>query len=105
VVSGRVYLDASAAVKLVVAEPESQPLAEFLAGQGTRVSHRILEVELTRAVRRHSPDSLGQASALLQALEFIELDGEIASLAGRLEPSSLRSLDAIHLASALALGP
>ena len=42
--------------------------------------------------------------ALLRVLEFVELDAEIASLAGRLEPSSLRSLDAIHLASALALG-
>jgi predicted nucleic acid-binding protein len=104
VVSGRVYLDASAAVKLVVAEPESQPLAQFLAGQGTRVSHRILEVELTRAVRGCSPDSLEQATALLRVLEFIELDAEIAGIAGGLEPSPLRSLDAIHLASALALG-
>ena len=103
-VAGRVYLDASAAVKLVVAEPESQPLAQYLAAQGIRVSHRILEVELIRAVLRRSPDSLEQAMALLRVLEFVELDAEIASLAGRLEPSSLRSLDAIHLASALALG-
>ena len=103
-VAGRVYLDASAAVKLVVAEPGSQPLAQYLAAQGIRVSHRILEVELIRAVLRRSPDSLEQAMALLRVLEFVELDAEIASLAGRLEPSSLRSLDAIHLASALALG-
>lgn len=101
--SGRVYLDASAAVKLVVTEPESAPLELFLARQLTRVSNRVLAVELIRAVRRRSPASLDQARSLLAFMEFVELGEEVAGAAGGLEPAALRSLDAIHLASALAL--
>jgi predicted nucleic acid-binding protein len=104
VVSGRVYLDASAAVKLVVTEPESAPLGRFLARQVTKVSNRVLAVELMRAVGRRSPASLDQARSLLQVMEFVELDEGIAERAGGLEPVGLRSLDAIHLASALVLG-
>ena len=101
--TGRVYLDASAAVKLVVSEPESGSVRQFLADSVTRVSSRVLAVELMRAVRRHSPDSLAQARSLLGVMEFVELDEKIAERAAALEPVGLRPLDAIHLASALAL--
>ena len=100
----RVYLDASAALKLVVAEPESQALAEYLAGGHRRVSSRVLDVEVTRAVRRLRPDAEDQAHALLTALELLELNLEVTTRASVIEPGSLRSLDAIHLASALSLG-
>jgi hypothetical protein len=103
-VTGHVYLDASAAVKLVVSEPESASVRRFVAGQVTRVSSRVLAVELMRAVARASPDSLDQARSLLEVMEFVELDVEIAERAARLAPVGLRSLDAIHLASALVLG-
>jgi hypothetical protein len=103
-VTGRIYLDASAAVKLVVSEPESASVRRFVAGQVTRVSSRVLAVELMRAVARASPDSLDQARSLLEVMEFVELDVEIAERAARLAPVGLRSLDAIHLASALVLG-
>ena len=102
--TGRVYLDASAAVKLVVSEPQSASVRRFVGGQVTRISSRILAVELMRAVARASSASLDQARLLLEAMEFVELDVEIAERAARLEPVGLRSLDAIHLASALALG-
>jgi predicted nucleic acid-binding protein len=102
-VTRRVYLDASAAVKLVVTEPESASLSRFLAGEVTRVSSRVLAVELTRAVVRASPGSLDQARSLLGVMAFVELDEGIADRAAALEPVGLRSLDAIHLASALAL--
>lgn len=102
--TGRIYLDASAAVKLVVSEPESASVRRFVAGQVTRVSSRILAVELMRAVARASSASLDQARSLLEVMEFVELDVEIAERAARLEPVGLRSLDAIHLASALVLG-
>ncbi|HEY8921798.1 MAG TPA: type II toxin-antitoxin system VapC family toxin [Candidatus Limnocylindria bacterium] len=100
----RVYLDASAAVKLVVSEPESASVRMFLAGEVSRVSSRVLAVELIRAVIRGSPASLDQARSLLGVIEFIELDEEVAERAAGLEPAALRSLDAIHLATALALG-
>lgn len=99
----RVYLDASAAVKLVVSEAETASVRKFLAGEGTRISSRVLAVELMRAVARASSASLDQARSLLEAIEFIELNSEIAERAARLEPVGLRSLDAIHLASALAV--
>jgi len=103
-VTRRVYLDASAAVKLVVSEPESSSVRTFLAGEVSRVSSRVLAIELIRAVTRVSPSSLEQARSLLGVIEFIELDEEIAERAAGLEPAALRSLDAIHLATALALG-
>ncbi|MDP9250423.1 MAG: type II toxin-antitoxin system VapC family toxin [Chloroflexota bacterium] len=101
--TGRVYLDASAAVKLVVSEAESNPLRQFLGDQRTRVSNRVLAVELVRAVHRRSPALLDQARLLLQVLEFVELDGSVMEQAAGLKPVELRSLDAIHLASAFAL--
>jgi predicted nucleic acid-binding protein len=104
VVSGRVYLDASAAVKLVVREAESLPLRRFVGDSATRVSSRVLAVELLRALRRSHPASLRQARSLLEVMEFVELDQGIAGRAAQLEPAGLRSLDAIHLASALELG-
>jgi predicted nucleic acid-binding protein len=102
-VSGRVYLDASAAVKLVVTESESASLRRFLVDQVTRVSSRVLAVELVRAVQRRSPTSVDQARSLLGVMEYVELDSSVAERAAGLEPAALRSLDAIHLASALAL--
>ena len=102
--TGRVYLDASAAVKLVVSEPESAAVRRFLVGRLTRASSRVMSVELLRAVGRASPAALDQARSLLGVMEFIELDEEIVERAGVLELAALRSLDAIHLASALALG-
>ena len=102
--SGRVYLDASAAVKLVVREPESRSVREFVGDRTARVSSRLLTVELLRAVQRANPRSLGQARSLLAVMQFVELDEGIAGRAAALEPAGLRSLDAIHLASALELG-
>lgn len=99
----RVYLDASAAVKLVVTEPESASVRRFLAGAITRISSRVLAVEVIRAVLRASPASLDQARSVLGVMEFVELDEAIAERAAALEPVGLRSLDAIHLASAQAL--
>jgi len=91
-------------VKLVVSEPESASVRMFLAGEVSRVSSRVLAVELIRAVIRGSPASLDQARSLLGVIEFIELDEEVAERAAGLEPAAFRSLDAIHLATALALG-
>jgi len=61
-------------------------------------------VELVRAVARRSPGSMDQARSVLQLLEFVELSRDLAERAGGLEAAGLRSLDAIHLASALAVG-
>ena len=100
-----VYLDASALVKLVAVEPESSTLAQFLGDWESRVTSQISAVEITRAVRRTGvPELVERAGALLDSVSFVELSPEIARLAGLLDPPTLRSLDAVHVASALSLG-
>ena len=98
------YLDASAIVKLVIDESESQAVRERVADARQLFTNRIAAVEVGRAVQRQSEiDASAQVSAVLKRLSIIELDVSIAESAAKLEPRGLRSLDAIHLASALAL--
>ncbi len=102
--SGRsTYLDASALVKLVVPEPQTQALTSYVNGRSPLVSCMLARVEVVRAVHAHGPLPVRTARALLDEMDLIELDDELLDLAGELEPP-LRSLDAIHLAAALELG-
>jgi hypothetical protein len=99
------YIDASAALKLVVEEPESSALADALAGDQL-ISSEICRVELARAIRRLG---LGQGADLLvrgvvERIELLRLDDQILDRASEVGPTDLRTLDAIHLASALAIG-
>jgi predicted nucleic acid-binding protein len=101
-----VYLDASAIVKLLADEPGSAELAAYLQARPLRVASRIAEVEVRRAVAR-----LGgmvdhdRLAGVLGALTIVELAASVALAAGRLSPALLRTLDAIHLATALELLP
>ncbi len=101
----RPYLDSSALVKLVITEPETDALRSYLAGRDP-AAIRVATFEVHRAVARVRKMD-GEAEAMLEALWrrslLIELDAPLAASAGRLEPSLLRSLDAIHLASAMAI--
>lgn len=100
-----VYLDASALVKLVITEPESAALRVFLSARPVILSSRISSVEVRRVARRQTEQNADEAvDALLEGVRLIELDAAMAREAGIASPSSLRSLDAIHLASALSLG-
>lgn len=97
------YLDASALVKLVVAEPESKPLDEWLGTRSAVVSCALARTEVVRAVAPSGRDAVDRARRLLDRVELIQLDDELLDLAGELD-GPLRSLDAIHLAAALELG-
>ncbi len=98
------YLDASALVKLIVAESESDALRSFLDGSPSIVSSRLAAVEVRRvAARQIEHDTDAQVSQILDSVFFIELDVSLAEAAGAVPPPSLRSLDAIHLASAESL--
>ena len=100
-----VYLDSSAFVKLVVAEPESRALHSFLTRRRTRhVSSAILRAEAFRAIRHGDPETLANTRAALRRVELVAVTDSILDGAGALEPRILRTLDAIHLATALALG-
>lgn len=99
------YVDASAVVKLVIDELETPALRERVAEARQLFTNRIAVVEVGRAVQRQSEiDASKQVSSVLNGFAMIELDVAIAESAATLEPRGLRSLDAIHLASALALG-
>lgn len=99
------YFDTSALAKLVVAEPETAALRTWL-GQADRdpVASDLARTELLRAVRRAAPDRVLQARAVLDSVTLTAVTAALFEQAGRLDPASLRSLDAIHLAAALDLG-
>lgn len=101
------YLDASALVKLATPEAETDVLRAALDPYDARTTNRLATVEVARALLRRGAGTGDLAAKVLEAfrgLAIIELDPAIAESAGRLGPPLLRSLDAIHLASALAMG-
>ena len=99
------YLDTSALTKLVVTERETSALRAWLAETDRApVSCDLARAELMRAVRRVTPDRVPQARAVLDSVALGSVPALLFEQAGRFDPVSLRSLDAIHLASALNLG-
>lgn len=100
------YLDTSAFLKLLVTEPESAALVEALTPWSSFASAALLRTETARALHRsgHS-DILGSARRLLRTVHLIRIDDPLLDRAGDLPPVDLRSLDAVHLAAALSLGP
>jgi predicted nucleic acid-binding protein len=100
-----VYLDTSALAKLVVAEAETEPLRQFLESPSDWISSIVTSIELRRFARRGSrPESLAAAEQILARIDLRPLDAATAAKASELLPPSMRSLDAIQLASALDLG-
>ncbi len=99
-----VYLDSSALVKLVIRERESGALRRYLASEPTRVSSSLARVEVPRASRHHGEAALVRARRLLERIGLVRLDDVLLDTAGSLDLAGLRSLDAIHLATAQALG-
>lgn len=98
-----VYLDSSAIVKLVTAEAESPALFEFLGQFVERISSVLARVEVHRAIRR-AGGSLAErrrAERVLERVSLLRIDDPVLALASQLRPTDLRSLDAIHLATAL----
>ncbi len=98
------YLDTSAAAKLLVAEPERPPLMVRLATAEALVSSELLVVELLRVGARLGGQGPRLARELLRDVVMLPLTRPILERAGALQPPALRSLDAIHVAAALALG-
>jgi len=99
------YLDSSAFVKLVVEEAESAAVRALLGGRAARrVSSALLRAESLRAVRHLGSDALATVREGLRRVDLIGVDDRILDAAGTLEPQVLRTLDAIHLATAMAVG-
>jgi len=100
------YLDSSALVKLVFAESESAALSRFLIEWRSRASSVLARTEVARVARRvgASDEARTRAADVLEHIALIALDDGIVTRAGEVEPPALCTLDAIHLATALALG-
>lgn len=106
------YADASALVKLVREESESAALGTFLAGADI-ISSELVLTELPRAVHRAASDDpalpldalLARTDDVLQALALLPIDRGLLLAAGALAEPMLRPLDAIHIASAVAVLP
>ena len=98
-----IYLDSSAIVKLVIDEPESAALQQFLDRRKPLASSALARAEVSRAVLAFGPAALAAAQEVLGRIDLLRVNNRILELASTLKPNSLRTLDAIHLASALSL--
>ena len=98
------YSDSSALVKMVIAEPESKALTRWLVGKTRFAACDLVRVEVVRAVHASDPAAVPRAWQVIGELALIRLDGDLYERAAVLDPPSLRSLDAVHLASALSIG-
>ena len=104
------YLDSSALVKLVLEETESTALRRYLAEEATRVVSSVLAaIEVPRAVRRAEaadfPVADRRARRVVGETVLLELTLELAQEAATAGSTDLRSADAVHLVSAVSLGP
>lgn len=99
------YLDASALLKLVVEEAESSALTAALPGWLHVVSSSLARVEVPRATRRVTPEAtaLERAEHVVSAIGLVPLELSLLRRAAAAAPLALRSLDAVHLVTALSL--
>ena len=99
---GVVYIDTSAAMKLVRPELHSAELSRWIDGMETRsfVSSVLIEVELMRATRRIDPGRLDRAVDVLAGIGIVTLSSAVVERAAGYGEPGIRSLDAVHLATA-----
>ena len=99
------YVETSAAAKLVRSERGSTPLRRWLASRDDRLfSSDLLRTELLRLARRADPGLVVQARTVLGGFTLLELSTSVCERAATLGHSTVRSLDALHLAAAMELG-
>lgn len=100
-----IYLDSSALMKLVREEAETRALGDWLSAQQDRVvSSALGRIEVLRAARRAGDEALTEARAVIGDVDLIPLDRGVQDLASEIGEPLLRTLDALHLASAVLLG-
>jgi predicted nucleic acid-binding protein len=97
------YLDSSAVVKLVAREPETEALVARVRADPLLVSSALTWTEVLRAVRR-ARGNASRAERVLDGIGLVPIDDGIVRAAATLRPVALRTLDAIHVATAASLG-
>ncbi len=101
---GATYLDSSAIVKLAVEEPESAALRRYLQRRRPLVSSALARTEVLRALLPQGDPAVARGRAVLALIDLVRINDKILTAAGAIEPHEVRSLDAIHLATAQRLG-
>ncbi len=98
------YIDTSAIVKLVTVEAETAALHEWVADhQPELVASDLLRTELQRAVLRSGTSQPIDIEEGLAAIDFLPATPGVFDAAAELEPADLRTLDSVHLATALGI--
>ena len=102
-----IYLDSAAVVKLAHAEPESTALRGWLGERAETqwISSVLTEIESFCALARYAPEAASRLPAVLDQIDLIDLDQPIRMLAQTVTPATVRSLDAIHLGTAVRFDP
>jgi uncharacterized protein len=98
------YLDSSAIVKLVVREPESAALRKYVERRLPLVSSALARAEVLRALLPGGDAAVARGRDVLARLELIRVNDRVLTMAGAMLPVELRTLDAVHLATAAHLG-
>jgi uncharacterized protein len=98
------YLDSSAIVKLAVREPESAVLRRYLRRKRPLVTSGLARTEVMRAVLPFGTAALDRGEDVLSRLDIVRINDRVLRKAGTMLPAETRSLDAIHLATAVLLG-
>jgi uncharacterized protein len=98
------YIDSSALVKLVVREPESAALRRYIHSRRPLVSSSLARTEVMRALLRYGPKLVQRGQDVLARIDLVRVNDRVLAAAGKLLPADIRSLDAIHLATADELG-
>lgn len=97
------YLDSSAIVKLAIDEPQSAALRRYLRRRGPLLSSALARAEVLRSLLDEGEPGLARGRVVLGRINLIRVNDRVLNAAGTLLPAELRSLDAIHLATALLL--
>ncbi len=99
-----VYLDSSALVKLAVREVHSDALRKHLRRRRPLISSALARTEVLRALLPGGEPALAAGQRVLTRVDLVRVNDPVLSQAGTMLPVELRSLDAIHLATAARVG-
>src|SRR6266700_1364161 len=98
------YLDSSALIKLAVREPESAALRRYLRRRRPLIASALARTEVARALLSLGPQAVRRGHDVLARVDLVRINDRVLDAAGAMLPVELRSLDAIHLATAQQLG-
>lgn len=98
------YLDSSALVKLAVREPESAALRRYLRHRRPLIASALARTEVARALLALGPDAVRRGQDVLARVDQVRINDRVLDAAGAMLPVELRSLDAVHLATAQQVG-